>query len=540
MQLRTKWLGLIAVLLVLLASMMMAGVALAGDDALVTGDGSEVKDLQAGTEVPAGETLSEPVGGEDRATSGSRDEVITGVPVVVAGLEKVNLSPEENALLELVNGARRQNGVNALEAENMLTVMARLKGQDLASRGYLAHRSPTYGTMEDMLDGAGVVYQAVRENLARTRDIAAAHDRMMLNATLKQHILDSRFDHVGVAVVKDKNGYYYVVEVFVDQENENREDTETPAPGNNSNAGDNQSTGNGSGLERQPVSGNTTDERAMLELVNRERVQRGLKPLQMDASLTKLARLKARDLVDNNYFGHNSPTYGSPFEMMRNAGIRYVYAGENLAMAPSVSRAHSALMNSSGHRANILNANFNRVGIGVVAGSNGKYFVQMFTGGQQNMNPVPSPRPAPAPDPEPQPGPGSDSGVNGLTPDEREMFQLVNQERVKAGVSPLAINYDLVKLARLKAQDMIKNGYFSHTSPTYGSPFDMMHRFGINFSYAGENLAGAPTVQTAHVNLMNSSGHRSNILNSNFTEVGIGVVDGGPYGKMFVQMFIRP
>ena len=95
----------------------------------------------------------------------------------------------------------------------------------------------------------------------------------------------------------------------------------------------------------------------------------------------------------------------------------------------------------------------------------------------------------------------------------------------------------LVKVARLKAQDMINKGYFSHTSPTYGSPFDMMKKYGVQYRYAGENLAGAPTVQSAHNNLMNSSGHRANILNASYTKVGIGVVSGGPYGKMFVQMF---
>jgi uncharacterized YkwD family protein len=117
------------------------------------------------------------------------------------------------------------------------------------------------------------------------------------------------------------------------------------------------------------------------------------------------------------------------------------------------------------------------------------------------------------------------------------MFDLVNQERSKSGLKPLQIDMSLVKLARMKAQDMIDNNYFSHTSPTYGSPFDMMKAAGVQYRYAGENLAGAPTVDAAHTNLMNSSGHRANILNSNYTKVGIGVVSGGPYGKMFVQMF---
>ena len=118
------------------------------------------------------------------------------------------------------------------------------------------------------------------------------------------------------------------------------------------------------------------------------------------------------------------------------------------------------------------------------------------------------------------------------------MLDLVNAARIKAGLTPLQADMTLVKLARLKGQDMINNNYFGHTSPTYGSPFDMMKAAGVTYRYAGENLAGASTVDIAHTNLMNSPGHRANILNANFTKVGIGVVNGGPYGKMLVQMFI--
>lgn len=125
-----------------------------------------------------------------------------------------------------------------------------------------------------------------------------------------------------------------------------------------------------------------------------------------------------------------------------------------------------------------------------------------------------------------------------MSADEQQMLDLVNAERVKAGLSPLKANLKLTSVARLKAKDMIDKNYFSHTSPTYGSPFDMMKQFGISYYTAGENLAGAPNTSTAHTNLMNSSGHRANILNSSFKEVGIGIVNGGPYGKMFVQMFI--
>ncbi len=118
------------------------------------------------------------------------------------------------------------------------------------------------------------------------------------------------------------------------------------------------------------------------------------------------------------------------------------------------------------------------------------------------------------------------------------MWQLVNGERTSRGLAPLQIHEGLTELGRLKSQDMITHNYFAHQSPTYGSPFNMMQQAGISYRYAGENLAGSSTVERAHTALMNSPGHRANILNPNFTHIGIGIIDGGRYGKMFTQMFI--
>ncbi|GAB6181534.1 hypothetical protein JCM14036_28530 [Desulfotomaculum defluvii] len=127
--------------------------------------------------------------------------------------------------------------------------------------------------------------------------------------------------------------------------------------------------------------------------------------------------------------------------------------------------------------------------------------------------------------------------MNVSVEDEQAMLNLINKERVAAGLKPLAYDAKLTELARMKAQDMITNNYFSHTSPTYGSPFDMMKKYGVVYHYAGENLAGAADVNTAHVNLMNSPGHKANILKAEYTKVGIGVVKGGKYSKIFVQLF---
>ncbi|MGE5580066.1 MAG: CAP domain-containing protein [Bacillota bacterium] len=157
--------------------------------------------------------------------------------------------------------------------------------------------------------------------------------------------------------------------------------------------------------------------------------------------------------------------------------------------------------------------------------------------------PKPAPKPAPTPQPAPQPAPTPEPKpetppATGLTAKEQQMINLVNQERAKAGLKPLAVDMTLVKLARMKSQDMIDKNYFAHQSPTYGSPFDMMKSAGVTYRTAGENLAGASTVERAHTNLMNSSGHRANILNANFTHIGIGIIEGGPYGMMLTQMFI--
>ena len=120
---------------------------------------------------------------------------------------------------------------------------------------------------------------------------------------------------------------------------------------------------------------------------------------------------------------------------------------------------------------------------------------------------------------------------------EQEMFTLVNKERKKAGLAPLTFDDSLRYLARVHSQDMLVRGYFSHYTPEGLSPFDRMAAAGITYTHAGENLALAPSTQLAMQGLMNSPEHRANILNPHFTTIGIGVVDGGIYGKMFSQEF---
>ena len=123
-----------------------------------------------------------------------------------------------------------------------------------------------------------------------------------------------------------------------------------------------------------------------------------------------------------------------------------------------------------------------------------------------------------------------------VTAYEGEVVRLVNEIRKKNGLRALEQDWQLSRVARYKSQDMKDKNYFSHTSPTYGSPFQMMKSFGISYKSAGENIAKGYSTPEAVVNgWMNSSGHRANILNSSFTHIGVGYVSGGNY---WTQMFI--
>lgn len=123
------------------------------------------------------------------------------------------------------------------------------------------------------------------------------------------------------------------------------------------------------------------------------------------------------------------------------------------------------------------------------------------------------------------------------TVSEKEMLGLVNKERLSSGLTALVFDGRLTDIARSHAKDMFKRGYFSHYTPEGLSPFDRMAKEDISFNFAAENLALAPSVSLAMQGLMQSEGHRKNILSSDFGRVGIGVVDGGIYGKMFSQEF---
>ncbi|MBU5307908.1 CAP domain-containing protein [Clostridioides mangenotii] len=154
-----------------------------------------------------------------------------------------------------------------------------------------------------------------------------------------------------------------------DNNDNNSGNTTNPGDNNDNNAGS--TTGNFSAYQKEVV-----------DLVNAERSKQGVKPLTLDAEVSSVATKKSQDMIDKNYFDHNSPTYGSPFDMLKQFGISYKTAGENIAMGQrNPKEVVNSWMNSEGHRKNILNGNFTKIGVGVAQNSNGQiYWTQMFIG----------------------------------------------------------------------------------------------------------------------------------------------------------------
>jgi uncharacterized YkwD family protein/spore coat assembly protein SafA len=130
-------------------------------------------------------------------------------------------------------------------------------------------------------------------------------------------------------------------------------------------------------------------------------------------------------------------------------------------------------------------------------------------------------------------------GLGAVKTIDDDVIRLTNAERAKNGLKPLAPDWQLSRVARYKSADMRNKNYFSHTSPTYGDPFNMMRSFGVTYRSAGENIAaGQRTANEVVQSWMNSPAHRRNILNSSYTHMGSGYAAGGDYGHYWTQMFI--
>lgn len=133
----------------------------------------------------------------------------------------------------------------------------------------------------------------------------------------------------------------------------------------------------------------------------------------------------------------------------------------------------------------------------------------------------------------------STENITVLSDDEKTILELVNSARTSAGAGKITYSEELAKIAMDKAKDMVENGYFSHQSKIYGTPFEMMRSYGISFKAAAENIAGNQTVEKAFYSWMASSSHKENILNPEYDEMGVGVCISPVYGKIIVQMFIK-
>ena len=176
-------------------------------------------------------------------------------------------------------------------------------------------------------------------------------------------------------------GNWYIVQVEGDYVGAVSKQYIKPIYPNTSSSGNNSSSNKSSGNQNSNTSGMNSDEKEVFDLINKQRANNGLSALKVDAEVQRVARIKAQDMVTNNYFAHESPTYGTPFNMLKSFKISYNTAGENIAGNSSNQGAVTAWMNSSGHKANILNKSFNYTGIGVISGSKyGKIYVQMFIG----------------------------------------------------------------------------------------------------------------------------------------------------------------
>lgn len=125
-----------------------------------------------------------------------------------------------------------------------------------------------------------------------------------------------------------------------------------------------------------------------------------------------------------------------------------------------------------------------------------------------------------------------------LTDDESQLLSLINAERNKNNLSSLEIDENLQNVARLKAQDLVQNNYFSHNSPTLGTPFDMLKSNNISYKTASENIAGNSSIPAAVESWLNSESHKENILSNDYNYTGIAVVDSIAYGKIIVELFI--
>ncbi|KAA2212365.1 CAP domain-containing protein [Teichococcus oryzae] len=321
----------------------------------------------------------------------------------------------------------------------------------------------------------------------------------------------------------------------------------------------------------------TSLESYFLGLINDSRSKAGVKPLSFDGELLYSAGQHSDWMVAKDVFSHTGANGSSAGDRMKAAGYGATAWGENIAYIggsraatldeSDVQQLHTNLMNSSGHRANLLNPNFTEVGIGLTQGDykgrpaifvtenfgrpNASEAAEPDSLGAVVPSPVPTPAPTPAPAPAPAPTPvESHAGVTAL---ETYFLKLVNASRADAGLKPFSFDAELVEAAGQHSEWMVAQDVFSHRGANGSSPSERVTDAGYGWTATGENIAyiggsraatlDEADVEQLHANLMNSSGHRANILSSKFTEIGIGLEQGDYNGRpaIFVtENFGRP
>ncbi|MCI8478875.1 MAG: hypothetical protein HFE97_11200 [Oscillospiraceae bacterium] len=308
----------------------------------------------------------------------------------------------------------------------------------------------------------------------------------------------------------------------------------------------------------------------VVRLVNIERAKEGLAPLGTYDSLTAAAQIRAPELI--TLFSHDRPDGSKCYTAMTQTGAsKNAYTmGENIAAGNATAAATvEQWMNSPGHRANILNPNYTHIGVGYASSSSGyrHYWVQMFVGTKQvpdtptptptathtpaptptvtprsTPTPTATPTPAPTPTVTPRPIPAPTATPKpAVSPEElaAEVVRLVNIERAKEGLAPLGTYDSLTAAAQIRAPEIVT--LFSHDRPNGSSCFTALDETGAKKgAYTwGENIAAGHATAAATVEQwMNSPGHRANILDPNYTHIGVGYATGGQYRYNWVQMFI--
>lgn len=229
-------------------------------------------------------------------------------------------------------------------------------------------------------------YNTMRGNTATTRDIAditpnqaGRNAEAALDKTAPNNRQNSNYVADNYGIAQQGTQYYYQYGITGTLPS-NFYNYVTPNKSTTSTKGTTGTTGTTSTTTKQTAATNTSYEKQVLSLVNAERAKLKLPALTLNTSLSNVARTKAAEMRDKNYFSHTSPTYGSPSQMMTKFGIKWSASGENIAKGQKTpSAVMSAWMGSSGHKANILNKSYTQIGIGYVTASNGTaYWVQMF------------------------------------------------------------------------------------------------------------------------------------------------------------------